>query len=207
MLNHSKKADFSRPKFTVILRGLFPKLSKGKTMIEEKIFLTVKQERSSIFKFILYYIGILIAGYLFVFFLHIDDLFIIECLGVLFGVICFPVLLIDLIRPKTLLCLKESGFIFHDNVWVNYSEIKKFELVQDEHGNKAICFSLKNEKRINSIRKKIGVWEKFLSIFIEVKHCYDFDQDFLFANSNIDDAFSMFKSLVEKSQEKNVDET
>lgn len=75
-------------------------------MIEEKIFLTVKQERSSIFKFILYGIGILIAGYLLVFFLHIDDLFIIECLGVLFGVICFPVLLINLIRPKTLLCLK-----------------------------------------------------------------------------------------------------
>lgn len=90
---------------------------------------------------------------------------------------------------------------------MNYSEIKKFELVQDEHGNKAICFSLKNEKRINSIRKKIGVWEKFLSIFTKVKHCYDFDQDFLFSNSNIDDAFSMFESLVEKSQEKNVDET
>ena len=176
-------------------------------MIEEKNFLTVKQERFSIFKFILYGIGLLIAGYLLVFFLYVDDLFIIECLGVLFGVICFPVLLVDLIRPKTLLCLKESGFIFHDNVWVNYSEIKTFELVQDEHGNKAICFSLKNEKRINSIRKKIGVWEKFLSIFIKVKHCYDFDQDFLFSSSNIDDAFSMFKSLVEKSQEKNVDET
>lgn len=44
-------------------------------MIEEKIFLTVKQERSSIFKFILYGIGFLIVGYLFVFFLYVDDLF------------------------------------------------------------------------------------------------------------------------------------
>ena len=44
-------------------------------MIEEKIFLTVKQECFSIFKFILYGIGFLFVEYLFVFFLYVDDLF------------------------------------------------------------------------------------------------------------------------------------
>lgn len=169
-------------------------------MDNNDVLFVAKQQRCFVF---LYIIGCLIFVLGGMYLIHSGDIYAMKIgyIGIIFfGLFCLPIILIDFISPKILLCLRKNGFYIKSNkinkpILFEYKNISEIELLQ-VNSTKIICFNVKDKSKITQKQNFIKKAEMELNNLIIG---YEFSISLSGTGADTEKVYEMMRALINEN--------